>query len=76
MAIYKCLFFKLMVTATMKAEATITTRMVTSNVITLEVAVMVGGINVVLVDPPEEAWTVEVSILKNFDSSGFMSYCS
>jgi hypothetical protein len=64
-----------MVTATMKVEATITTRMVTNNVITLEIAVMVGDINVVLVEPPGEAWTVGVSIVKNLDSLGFRWYC-
>jgi len=58
-----------MVTATMK-EATITTRMVTSNVIILATAIMEGDISVVLVvaavEPQGETWTVGVSILNRF----------
>jgi hypothetical protein len=64
-----------MVTATMKVEATTTIRMVTSNVITLEIVVMVGDINVVLVELPGEAWTVGVSILRNLDFPVFR-WCS
>jgi hypothetical protein len=64
-----------MVTATMKVEAIITTRMVTSNVIILEIAVMEVDINVVLVEPQGEAWTVEVSVLKSLGCLGFMWYC-
>jgi hypothetical protein len=64
-----------MVTATMKVEAIITTRMVTSNVIILEIAVMEVDINVVLVEPRGEAWTVGVSVLKSLGCLGFMWCC-
>lgn len=60
----KNIFFKLTVTETMKEEAAITTIMVTSVTI-LVTAIMEGDISVVLVavvEPPEETWTVWVSI--------------
>jgi hypothetical protein len=55
-----------MVIATMKEEAAVTTKMVTSNVTILVTAVMEGDISVVhvaVVEPPGEIWTVGVSIL-------------
>jgi len=55
-----------MVIATLMVEATITIRMVTSNVIILATAVMEGDISVVIVVAVlafPEVWTVEVSVL-------------
>jgi len=52
-----------MVIATLKVEATITIRMVTSNVIVLATTVMEGDISVVFVVAFPGEWTVEVSVL-------------
>jgi len=60
------LFFQLMVIATPKVEATITIRMVTSNVIILATTVMEGDISVVIVVAMlafPGVLTVEVSVL-------------
>jgi hypothetical protein len=59
-------FFQLTVIATLKVEATITIRMVTSNVIILATTVMEGDISVVIVVAVVAfpgVLTVEVSVL-------------